>query len=88
MKYFGTGTPPGLLPSLTPSAYPAAPPALAAHGGGDHIEVHHLEVHYDKASAADAEKLIHDLRRMSRSTGSSTGASGPESTAVHGYFPR
>jgi hypothetical protein len=39
---------------------------------------------YDKASARDAERLIHDLRRMSRSTGASTRGAGPESVATHG----
>lgn len=58
--------------------------ALPAHGG-DHIEIHHLEVHYDKASAADAEKLIMDLRRAVRTTGASTGAASPESKGVHGF---
>ena len=85
-NYFGHGTPPPLLPSLTPSApapYHAGEPA-AAHGG-DHIEIHHLEVHYEKSSPADAEKLIADIRRGARSTGASTGGPGVESPGVHGF---
>jgi hypothetical protein len=64
-----------------PIPYHAGEP-LAAHG--DHIEIHHLEIHYDKASAADAEALIAALRRGVRTTGHSTGGPGPESKGVHG----
>jgi UDP-N-acetylenolpyruvoylglucosamine reductase len=44
-----------------------------------------LIVHVDKATAADTDKLIADLRRAVRSTGASTGGPGPESKGVHGF---
>jgi hypothetical protein len=58
---------------------PESLPTPGFHVGGD------LHVHTEKPTAADAEKLIHDLRRAVRSTGHSTGAAGPESKGVHGF---
>jgi hypothetical protein len=60
---------------------------LSAHGEAPiHIGV--VNVHYEKSTPGDAERLIHDLRRAARSTGPSTGGAGPESTGVHGWFGR
>lgn len=82
-----------LSPAARAAAYARPVPydvgePISAHHGGDHIEVHHLEVHYDKGTATDAEALIAAIRRRVRSTGTSTGGAGPESTATHGWFGR
>jgi hypothetical protein len=70
-----------------PVPYRAGEP-VSAHGGGD-LHVHgNLVVHVNKADALDAKTFVRELERGLRSTGHSTGGSGPESTAVHGYFPR
>lgn len=65
-----------------PVAAPGEP--VSAHGEAPiHIGV--INVHYEKSTPGDAEKLIADIRRGVRSTGSSTGAAGPESVGVHGF---
>jgi hypothetical protein len=88
----GGGSVPGwAFPSVFPSASSAP---IAAHAPISELPIHieHLEVKLDAREIKDMDKfsdaLVMHLRRHVRSTGASTGGTGPESTATHGHFGR